>query len=498
MLTRLRVSGFKNLLDVDVSFGPFTCIAGANGVGKSNLFDAIAFLSALADHSLRDAAHSIRNDQARSSDTRSLFHRIADSCESSMSFDAEMLIPSDGEDDLRQPAHASRTFVRYKLVLGLKQVSSTGPSGELQVLQEELTHIGTGEAPRRLSFPHTGAWLKSVVKGVRTRPFISTDSKGGQTMIRLHQDGGPGRVKSFLATTIPRTVFSTTNAAESPTAVLARTEMRSWRLLQLEPSALRAPDPFTAPARLSPNGAHMPATLFRLMRGFSEGGPQSVRAKGIRATISNRVAELIDDVGGVSVDRDDKRELLTLLVTDRQGTTYAAHSLSDGTLRFLSLAILESDPEATGLLCLEEPENGIHPERMKAMMDLLEDLALDPNLPIGDDNPLRQVIISTHSPILVGESPDDSLLIAQSKEVVRGDGFTSAARFSWLPDTWRHGAHPDVPPVSRGHLLACLNPYGGFHAAERPVAYGGSPGQARRRVVDRSDIQQHILFPGSE
>jgi len=46
MLTRLIVSGFKNLVDVDVRFGPFTtCVAGANGVGKSNLFDAIRFLS---------------------------------------------------------------------------------------------------------------------------------------------------------------------------------------------------------------------------------------------------------------------------------------------------------------------------------------------------------------------------------------------------------------------------------------------------------------------
>jgi AAA15 family ATPase/GTPase len=38
MLTRLRVNGFKNLIDVDLHFGPFTCIAGANAVGKSNLF----------------------------------------------------------------------------------------------------------------------------------------------------------------------------------------------------------------------------------------------------------------------------------------------------------------------------------------------------------------------------------------------------------------------------------------------------------------------------
>ncbi len=55
MLTRLKANGFKNLVDVDIRFGPFTCVAGANGVGKSNLFDAIMFLSALADKSLVDS-----------------------------------------------------------------------------------------------------------------------------------------------------------------------------------------------------------------------------------------------------------------------------------------------------------------------------------------------------------------------------------------------------------------------------------------------------------
>ena len=49
MLTRLIVKGFKNLDDVEVRFGPFTCIAGQNGVGKSNLFDAILFLSDLTE-----------------------------------------------------------------------------------------------------------------------------------------------------------------------------------------------------------------------------------------------------------------------------------------------------------------------------------------------------------------------------------------------------------------------------------------------------------------
>ena len=61
MLTRLRVKGFKSLEDVEVRFGPFTCIAGANGAGKSNLFDAIVFLKNLANTSIIEAASAIRN-----------------------------------------------------------------------------------------------------------------------------------------------------------------------------------------------------------------------------------------------------------------------------------------------------------------------------------------------------------------------------------------------------------------------------------------------------
>lgn len=76
MLTRLKVSGFKNLVDVDVRFGAFTCVAGANGVGKSNLFDAIRFLSAIADRPLIEAANPVRDEEGRNADIRSLFHRV--------------------------------------------------------------------------------------------------------------------------------------------------------------------------------------------------------------------------------------------------------------------------------------------------------------------------------------------------------------------------------------------------------------------------------------
>ena len=36
-------------------------------------------------------------------------------------------------------------------------------------------------------------------------------------------------------------------------------------------------------------------------------------------------------------------------------------------------AILEIDPETEGLICLEEPENGVHPRRMPAVLELLQE-----------------------------------------------------------------------------------------------------------------------------
>ena len=91
MLTRLHVNGFKNLVDVDIHFGLFTCIAGVNGVGKSNLFDAIRFLSNLTHMSLTEAAKSVRSEGQKNSDIRDLFHKIGDSYEPQISFAADMI-----------------------------------------------------------------------------------------------------------------------------------------------------------------------------------------------------------------------------------------------------------------------------------------------------------------------------------------------------------------------------------------------------------------------
>jgi predicted ATPase len=498
MLTRLKVSGFKNLVDVDVRFGPFTCVAGPNGVGKSNLFDAIRFLSALADRPLMEAALAVRGDEngGRTADIRSLFQKFGDDYATEMSFEAEMIVPSEGVGDLGEKVKATTTFLRYSLTLAYRKDENVGSLGSLEILKEHLTYLKKGDVPELLLFGHTPNWLDSVlIIGKRFgKDYISTEGQDEDSIIKLHQDGRHGRPLQRPARNLPRTVLSTTNAAESPTAFLARREMLSWRLLQLEPSALRKPDEFAAPTKLGTNGSHLAATLYKLAFQHKTKGNENTNNPEVCVRVANRLAELIEDVYQVSIDRDEKRELLTLNAMGRDKTRYAARSLSDGTLRFLALAVLEQDPEVQGVLCLEEPENGIHPARIPAMIKLLERIATDVNESVSPENPLRQVIVNTHSPAVVLQVPEDALLTAEPRESISPNGQRfKGIHFTCLANTWMvKKLQEKVETCTMGDLLVYLNP------VLRPEdMYGAESREKIRRsrptrVVDRSDVAPYL------
>ncbi len=479
MITRLRVNGFKNLRDVDLRFGEFTCIAGPNGAGKSNLFDAIQFLSLTASKTLLEAALALRADGAMSSDPAHIFcfdHPVGSR---RIDFIVDMIVPKIANDELNQQARATFTFLTYELSL-IERAVGNGDSG-LQMIKENLTYHPWKEAAKLLPFNHSTAWrhsLKQEPKGGRRDFFISTKSEDGKTVIQRHQDGGSsGKPYPYLASHLPRTVLSIANATESPTALCAKREMESWRFLALEASSLRAPDDFTEPNIMDSHGRHMPATLHRLMQ--TEGlGPV------VGESIAQRLTELIENVKGIRVDPDPVRRAYSILVADHSGNEIPARGLSDGTLRFLALSILEQDPLVTGVICLEEPENGIHPKRLPAMIALLKEIAVDTQEPCGDDNPLRQIIINTHSPSVVSEVPDDSLVIAVDRAAYYQDRLVHTPSFLGLPNTWR--ARESGEAVARGLLIPYLNPIRVKQQDQRNPS----------RVVDREDLQ--MLLPQLE
>ena len=209
MITRMKISGFKNLVDLDVHFDPFTCVAGANGVGKSNLFDAIIFLSTLAEKTLIEAAMSVRGEGGRAADVRHLFQRTGDQYAETMSFEVEMIIPHQGMDDYGQMAEASITSLRYAVSLAYRQEQRNTSHGRLELIYEKLERIKLGEASQHFLFPLTvSSWRKSAVRGRRrSTPFISTVGSGSERIIKMHQDSG-GSWCSFISNKCGRKPYS--------------------------------------------------------------------------------------------------------------------------------------------------------------------------------------------------------------------------------------------------------------------------------------------------
>ncbi|WP_241787659.1 ATP-binding protein [Streptomyces sp. PRh5] len=440
MLTRLEVSGFKNLLDLRVEFGPFTCIAGENGTGKSNVFDAIQFLSLLADHSMIEAAQAVRGTHGElHGDARDLFWNGYAAGEHVMTFAAEMIIPGEVEDDFGRLAQPTSTFLRYELRLGYQPPMGGERGGRLTLLSEDLSQIRPRDAGSHLRFPHSAKGFRNtVIHGRRsTAPYISTTLDTGDAVVRIHADGGRrGQPRPAPASRAPRTMLSTINENDDPTILAARREMQTWRRLALEPSALRTADRYDDPSLMRPDGLHLPRCLDRIARERSSDDP---------ARVYSRVAGRLSDLSGLhvrtlDVEADDTRRLLTIKLHEIDGMVLPARSLSEGTLRFLALCVLLEDSQAGGLMCMEEPENGIHPANLSAMVKLVRDLAVDADEQVDEDNPFRQVLINTHSPGVVQLVDPADLLIADTSTVPEAGGKTARSlRLRPLAGTWRAG-----------------------------------------------------------
>lgn len=107
-----------------------------------------------------------------------------------------------------------------------------------------------------------------------------------------------------------------------------------------------------------------------------------------------------------------------------------ATRLSDGTLRYLCLLAILCDPEPPPLICIEEPELGLHPDILPKVADLLRAAS-----------ERTQIIVTTHSDILVDAMTDrpDAVVVCEKHE-----GKTQMSRLSatelavWL-DKYRLG-----------------------------------------------------------
>jgi predicted ATPase len=109
---------------------------------------------------------------------------------------------------------------------------------------------------------------------------------------------------------------------------------------------------------------------------------------------------------------------------------FNAHSMSDGTLRFVCLAALLLQPNLPSVILLDEPELGLHPAAITLLAALLESAA-----------ERTQVLAATQSVTLVNQFTHDRIWV-----VDREDGAS----------TFRHLAHSDLSAWLDGYALGEL------------------------------------------
>jgi len=133
----------------------------------------------------------------------------------------------------------------------------------------------------------------------------------------------------------------------------------------------------------------------------------------VKRAILKALQDLYDGISDFEVNTNGG----TVLVYLHEGDfAIPAPRLSDGTLRYLCLLAILFDPDPPPLICIEEPELGLHPDILPKLADLLVAAAQR-----------SQLIVTTHSDILVDAMTDrpDAVVVCE-----KHDGKTQMSRLS--------------------------------------------------------------------
>ena len=386
MITKIEIDGFKSFRNFSMEFTPFTVVAGINASGKSNLFDALELLSRLSTMSLRDAFPETRGT------VNELFTLIdGENYMNKMSFAVELLVNRKIKDNWGIDDIVKSPRMRYELTIE-RRLNDKGFE-ELTISHESLTKIPTSEdlwAKTFIPKNHQDLW-KNTQMGGTSSPLIETKTINGKPSIYIRQDGRQGG-KATPANSVNQTVLGGVNSVDFPHVFAAKEEMRNWRFMQLNPEELRKPTVQDAKMsyEITHSGSNLASALFRM----------KMDDEYVLINISRQMMKFLPEYVSVDVVNDIANKQFVIKLKHKDGKEFSSRVLSEGTLRLLALTIMQFDENHRGLLCFEEPENGVHPQRIKLMTELLYNLSAD-----FDDEiiPLRQVIINTHSPILVRE-----------------------------------------------------------------------------------------------
>lgn len=414
MLKRIEIKGYKSLANVELRLEKLCLLFGPNAAGKSNLLDALQLIGRLASsRNLNEAFESQYRGTPLESFTfpaegiPGLLARK--SAEFTIELDIELsetviarveqrinemkrshAVKEDAEPygNTRKSGPIRERYLRYRL-----SIEILPKSGVLRVTDEYMAALNEHGEPR------TGR-----------RPFL--ERINGRLHLRMEGQAHP----TYFDLHLDHTVLSKPHyPPHYPHLSALREELASWCFFYFEPrEQMRLPNPVKEVRHIGLMGQELAAFLNTL---------RATRESQFKA-LERSLHLVIPSVTGIDVAPNNIGEVELKI---REGdVAIPARVVSEGTLRVLGLLSLQAVQEPMALVGFEEPENGVHPRRIRLIADILQSFMA---------SGATQLIVTTHSPLLPDLLPAESLYVCR-----RQDGMTEIAPFkSWGPLAKRTG-----------------------------------------------------------
>lgn len=412
MFRTVEALNYRCLRYVRQDLDQFHVLVGPNASGKTTFFDVLRFLGQLVSNGL-EAAVRERTENLRDLVWGRQGNRFELAVEARIPDELRSLL---GDNDWEQ--------CRYEVAVAVQ------PESEENAIVAERVLFLRGEneqandvSRQRMLFPERRVAPQTILKatpakGVKTivnkRPggtdnFYSERGKGWEPVYRL------GPRKSALGN-LPE------DESLFPVSTwLKRTLVEGVQTLVLNSVLMRRPSPPGWGRGFRTDGSNLPWVVEDLTKRSPE------RKK---AWLSHLVTALpdLDDI--YTIERPEDRHRY-LVVRYRGGLEVPSWVLSDGTLRLLALTLLAYLPGAPERIYLvEEPENGIHPRAVETLFQSLSSVYH------------AQVLLATHSPVIIGLAKPEQVLCFARDE----DGATDIVRGSEHPALrdWRRDVNLGV------------------------------------------------------
>lgn len=371
MLTSLRIKNFKSLRDVTLDLGNFNVFVGANASGKSNVFDALRVLQGIGNgYSFSE----ILNGKPRGA-TNEQWAGIRGG-------NGQALFNNGNEDTIGIEVES-----RFKRHIRRINKPSIEKMENVSYLIEFLPDI-CKLRNESLFFERTDRIYDSRVK--------NDPRRNSNFRVRCF-NGKPGKqpqVNNDASSTVLSQLVARTRDWEQPARLAAYGRCRAFlqhladmQHLAPSPSVLAQYTQLPLVERMGEQGENF-AGLVKSICDNSE-----VKEAYLQWLRHLRPDE-VEDVGILGGAMSD-----VMFYIQEHGEKFPAPVLSDGTLKFAALAAAFFQPDMPGIITLEEPEDGIHPSRLRLLLELLREQSARTG---------TQVFITTHSPTLLDWlAPDD-------------------------------------------------------------------------------------------